>query len=77
MESFNEGYAFPVCIALLRSELQAEKLAIDLESKGQALDIPDEYRLFENARLAHAVMTALALEQTSSNQFIRYRRRGN
>ena len=62
LTTFSEAYAFPVCMALLRSKQEEEKLANDLEGKGRLFEIPDEYKLFENARMAHAVTTALSPE---------------
>ena len=60
VEKFNDSYAFPICTALVRAELQAEELISEFESKGRTLDIPSEYKVLENARMAHAVMMSIA-----------------
>ena len=60
LEQFNDSYAYPICMALFRSELELEKLAKELESKGRALEIPNEHRILEHAIMAHGISTAIS-----------------
>jgi hypothetical protein len=60
LEKFNDAYAFPICTALVRKEMRLDKLITELESRGQRTEIPDEYKLIEDAIMAHAVITGLS-----------------
>jgi hypothetical protein len=62
VERFNDSYAYPICMALFRSELELEKLAKELELKGRALDIPNEHRILQHAIMAHGIATAISPE---------------